>query len=485
MSERARSARSIRRRLLYFLVPSLLLLVVGGAVLSYGVALHIAVAAYDRSLLDPALDMAENVRQGANGPRLDMLAQAQEALLFDSDDKVFFQIRDAQGAVIAGSPELAPPPPMNVGEPQFFDGKHADTPLRIAALRVKDGFTVQVGETLNKRKRIVREIIAAELLPTAIIALAALGLAWTVVVRGVAPLSKVRSEILSRSPNDLRPLDVREVPVEIAPAINAFNHLLAQLRGSSAVQQRFFANAAHQLRTPLAALQMHVDLLLHSELPNNLRREIEPMQASAARATRLANQLLVLARAEAYADRSRPMVPVNLQGIANGAVQEWVPRAIARDIDLGFELADAPIVGDATLIAEVLNNLIDNALRYTPSGGSVTVRCGVGSEGPYLSVEDTGPGIPESVHERVFERFFRVQGTPGDGAGLGLAIVKEVAEQHAAAIKLETSRTSGTRIMLVFPAAPQTQTSTEVVSQARTATHPREPQTQRSEAPSS
>lgn len=464
MSDRARVAPSIRRRLLQFLVPSLLLLVVGAAALSYVLALKIAVSAYDRSLLDPALDMAENVRQGADGPRLDMLAQAQEALLFDSDDKLVFQIRDAEGRVIAGATDLPPPPELSVGEPLFFDAMHWNTPLRIAALKVKDGFTVQVGETLNKRKRLVREIIALEFLPTAVIALAALGLAWTVVVHGIAPLRRVRSEILARSPNDLRPLDEREAPVEIAPAINAFNHLLSQLRESSAVQQRFFANAAHQLRTPLAALQMHVDLLLHSDLPPGLRREIEPMQASATRATRLANQLLVLARAEAYADRSRSMVPVNLHGIANAAVQEWVPRAIARDIDLGFELADARVVGDPSLIAEVLNNLIDNALRYTPPGGSVTVRCGVSVTGPYISVEDTGPGIPESLRERVFERFFRVQGTPGDGAGLGLAIVKEVAEQHAARITLETSRSTGTRVILTFAATPQSATTPELVA---------------------
>src|SRR5262249_39123667 len=153
--------------------------------------------------------------------------------------------------------------------------------------------------------------------------------------------------------------------------------LLSQLRESKAVQQRFLANAAHQLRTPLAALQMHLELLLARALPEDVRQEIEPMHGATTRATRLANQLLVLAKTEAATEQARPKTRLNLRTIADAAVQEWVPRAIAREIDLGFDLADAFVAGDSMLLAEALNNLIDNALRYTPSGGSATVRCGM------------------------------------------------------------------------------------------------------------
>jgi len=449
-------ARSIRRRLLSFLIPSLLLLVVCAAVLSYALALHTATTAYDRSLLDPALDMAQNVRLGANGPQLDMLAQEQEALLYDHEDTLVFQIRDAAGDLIAGTPDLAPSPPLELGERTFFDSTSAGRPLRIAAVRAETGFTVQVGETLNKRRRLVREILAVEIVPTVLIALASLALAWTVVAHGIAPLARVRSQILARSPSDLRPLDLRHTPVEVAPAIEAFNHLLSALRESNAVQQRFLTNAAHQLRTPLAALQMHLELMYARDLPEELRQEIESMHGATTRATRLANQLLVLAKAEGLTEQARPKTLVNLHSLADAAVHEWVPRAIARDIDLGFDLSDASVWGDAVLLTEALNNLIDNALRYTPRGGTATVRCGTRSSHPYLSVEDSGPGIPRWAHERVFERFFRIPGTTGEGAGLGLAIVREVAEQHGAHVEIDHAASGGTCVTVVFaPVKPE------------------------------
>jgi two-component system, OmpR family, sensor histidine kinase TctE len=455
--DRSRRPQSIRRRLLSFLIPALLLLVGCAAVLSYVLALHAATTAYDRSLLDPALGMAQNVRLGANGSQLEMLAQEQEALLYDHEDTLVFQIRDAAGNVIAGIPDLPPAPPLEPGQRAFFfDATYNGKPLRIAAVRAATGSTVQVGETLNKRRRLVREILAAEFLPTVLIALASLALAWTVVTHGIAPLGRVRSQILARSPHDLRPIDDRHAPLEIAPAIEAFNHLLSQLRDSNAVQQRFLTNAAHQLRTPLAALQMHLELLLRRELPGEVRHEIESMHGATTRATRLANQLLILAKAEASGEQARPKSLVSLRMLVDAAVHEWVPRAIAREIDLGFDLADASVWGDAVLLTESLNNLIDNALRYTPPGGSATVRCGIRSTESYFSVEDSGPGIPVWAHERVFERFFRIQGTLGEGAGLGLAIVREVAEQHAARAVIENPAGSGTRVTVVFPAvAPE------------------------------
>ena len=453
MPEESERAPSIRRRLLAFLVPALLLLVGCAVVLSYVLAERAATTAYDRSLLDPALDMAENVRLGANGPQLDMLAQEQEALLYDHEDTLVFQIRDSAGKLIAGVPDLPLAPPLEAEQrPLFFDAVYKGKPLRVAAIRGASGFTVQVGETLNKRHRLVRETLAAEFLPTVLIALASVALAWTVVAHGIAPLGRLRSQLLARSPHDLRPLDERNAPVEIAPAIEAFNHLLCQLRDSNAVQQRFLANASHQLRTPLAALQMHLELLLRRELPGDVHHEIEAMHIATTRATRLANQLLLLAKAEVSAEQARPKSVVNLRTLADVAVQEWVSRAIAREIDLGFELADASIVGDPVLLAESLNNLIDNALRYTPPGGSATVRCGTRLREAFLTVEDSGSGIPEWAHQRVFERFFRIQGTPGEGAGLGLAIVREVADQHAARIVMESTAGSGTRIVLVFSA---------------------------------
>jgi two-component system sensor histidine kinase TctE len=450
-------ARSIRRRLLFFLIPSLLFLVLCGGVLTYGVALSVATSAYDRSLLDPALDMAENIRIGADGPHLDLLMQAQEALMFDHVDSMVFQIRGVDGRVIAGTDELAPAPALRDGERRFFDGVYRGEPVRIAALRTDSGFSVQVGETLSKRQRLIWEILAAGLVPTLLIAFAAVGLAWTGVKHGVAPLARIRGELLGRGPNDLRPLTETGAPAEIAPAVKAFNKLLGRMREASAVQQRFLANAAHQLRTPLAGLQMHLELLLRRDLTPDVRDEIEGMHVATTRASHLATQLLALARAEAGGASGLDVQYFDLRQIADAAAQEWVPRAIARNIDLGFVLENAIVSGNPLLLSELLNNLVDNALRYTPSGGTVTVRSGMDDGGhPYLSVEDSGVGIPEDSRRKVFERFYRIEGTPGDGSGLGLAIVKEVADRHSGFLTVQSGATSGTRIAVTFaaPAAP-------------------------------
>jgi two-component system sensor histidine kinase TctE len=455
MDSRAGRQGSIRRRLLVFLIPSLLLLAFGASALTYFVALHVATSAYDRALLDPALDMAANVRMDADGPRLALLKQAQEALLYDDEDTLVFQIRAPGGAVVAGDEGLNLPPDLQIGERSFFDSRYHDEPVRIAAVRSDSGMYVQVAETLHKRNRLIWEILAAGLLPALLIALATFVLAWTGVAHGIAPLAWVRTQLLRRSPHDLRPLDEHATPLEIAPAIEALNRLLAQLRESNEMQQRFLANAAHQLRTPLAGLQMHLELLLRRDLSVDVRDEISGLHLATVRATHLANQLLALAKAEASADDSAFTASVDLYAVADSAVHEWVQRAIARDIDLGFVLEHAHVAGDPVLLGELLENLLDNALRYTPRGGSVTVRCGSELGHPYLEVEDTGPGIPEAARGRVFERFYRIQGTPGDGAGLGLAIVKEVAQRHRAGLQIESPDGSGrgTRIVIRFPAS--------------------------------
>ena len=278
-------------------------------------------------------------------------------------------------------------------------------------------------------------------------------LAWTGVKHGVAPLARIRGELLGRGPNDLRPLTETDAPAEIAPAVKAFNKLLGRMREASAVQQRFLANAAHQLRTPLAGLQMHLELLLRRDLVPEVRDEIEGMHVATTRASHLAKQLLALARAEASGANGRDAQYFDLRQIADAAAQEWVPRAIARDIDLGFVLENAIVSGNPLLLSELLNNLVDNALRYTPPGGTVTVRSGTDDGGhPYLSVEDNGVGIPEDARSKVFERFYRIEGTPGDGSGLGLAIVKEVVDRHNGVLSVQSGAASGTRIIATFVA---------------------------------
>jgi two-component system sensor histidine kinase TctE len=322
-------------------------------------------------------------------------------------------------------------------------------------LRTASGFLVQVGETLHKRKALVWEILAAELVPTLLIALASIGLAWIGVAHGLAPLERVRAELLGRSPQDLRPVSNISAPVEIAPVVDAFNRLLGQLQDANAAQQRFLANAAHELRTPLAGLQMHLELLLRRDQPAEVRGELERLHGATVRAGHMTSQLLALAKAESAADRERPLEPIDLYSVADAAARHWVPVAIARKIDLGFALQHVTVLGDAFLLTELLNNLVNNALRYTQPEGAVTVNCGEQGGSPFLTVEDSGPGIPPGERTNVLERFYRIAGTQSEGSGLGLAIVKEVADRHGATIRIETPETGrGTRVVVTFPAIP-------------------------------
>ena len=453
MSSAPPARQSIRRRLLVFLVGMLLLLVGTAAAITYLIAVRAANDAYDRSLLDPALDLQQNLRMEGGVPHLDLPPKAQEALMYDQADEIVFQIRAPDGAVIAGVDDLPSAADLTHGQYRFYDVAYDGKNFRVAALLNEQNVLVQVGETRHKRNRLVGEILVAQLVPTLLIALASIGLAWAGIVHGLAPLARVRTELLERSPHDLRPIPNEAAPVEIAPVVDAFNRLLGRLSDANAMQHRFLANAAHQLRTPLAGLQMHLELLLRREQAPEVRAELERLHKATIRTGHMTNQLLALAKAESMSGIERPLQPVDLYHCAEAAAQQWVPNAIARKIDLGFDLEHVVVPGDTLLLTELLDNLIDNGLRYTPEGGAVTVHCGTRDGAPYLGVEDTGPGIRESERSQVFERFHRIAGTKGEGSGLGLAIVKEIADRHGARVGIETPQNGhGTHVVVLFGA---------------------------------
>jgi two-component system sensor histidine kinase TctE len=455
MADRVAAPPSVRRRLVAFLVGTLLTVMAGVAVVTYFVAHRAANAAYDRALLDPAVDIGEHVRTDADGTHLDLPPKALEALIYDQVDRTMYQVRDPAGVVVAGVPDLPIPPVANGGH-VFLDTEYHGAAIRVAALRTPAGAIVQVSETLHKRDKLVAEILTAEIATIVAIALAAVTLAWIGIARALHPLERLRSQLLQRSISDLRPLSPAHLPLETAPVVEAFNALLAKLREASAMQQRFVANAAHQLRTPLAGLQMHLELLGRQDLAPHVREEIDRLHGAAVRASRLASQLLALARAETGPVKDRPLEAVDLRGVAGEAARDWALRAIALDRDLGFHLETAIIEGDRMLLPEILNNLIDNALRYTPPGGSITVRTGYAGACGYLAVEDTGPGIPAAERHNVLERFYRVSGSPGDGSGLGLAIVKEAAERQGAKVEIRDRPDGpGVQVRVVFRPASQ------------------------------
>ena len=292
------------------------------------------------------------------------------------------------------------------------------------------------------------EIIKGVMLPQFVILPLAVLLVWMALARGIKPLNLLEQRIRRRRPDDLSPLDDKAVPLEVAPLVQSVNDLLTRLNDSIATQKRFLADAAHQLKTPLAGLRMQADLAQREGTSTeDLKRSLQQIGRSSIRATHTVNQLLALARAESGGIHIARQ-PCNLVQLTMDVVQDCLPRAMDKRIDLGFEGAEAHLPGvwldgNPTLLQELVRNLVDNAINYTPSSaerpGVVTARVLADTFGKalLLQVEDSGPGIPEAERELVFQHFYRALGNEADGSGLGLPIVLEIARQHGATITME------------------------------------------------
>ncbi len=265
--------------------------------------------------------------------------------------------------------------------------------------------------------------------------------------------------------DDLSPVEAQRAPPEIEPLVTSFNDLLARLEQNMALQKRFIADAAHQMKTPLAGLRTQAEFALRHPAPPDVQRSLEQIATSSEQAARLVTQLLALARAENRAS-GLTFEPVEIATLARRAVRDWVQAALAKRMDLGYEGPPDPpddrpldVDGNPVMLREMLGNLIDNAIRYTPEGGRITVRVRAepAARLVHLEVEDTGPGIPAAERERVVERFYRILGREGDGSGLGLAIVREIATQHGGTLTLDdhvyqhAPRLAGTLVRISLP----------------------------------
>ena len=459
------SGRSVRVQLLRRLLPPITALLAAGAVFAYYPVIGPSRAAYDQALIDVGVALGERIRFDRGAYSLDLPEAAERVLRTDRYDRIYFRVLAPDGTGVAGDPGLAPPPARAVPSDGVaaYDDLYAGHEVRVVAVLVPCAgkvCTVQVAETTVKRRRLVRDIVLSSLVPTLLIAIATLVIVWFGVKRGLAPLARLSEQIKERSPRDLRPVDVGPVPEEAKPMVSALNDLLGQVEEANSNQQRFLANAAHQLRTPLAGLQAHTELALAQPVPDACRIELEQVHLATVRTARLANQLLALARAEPGGSREAGLEALDLRRIVESAADEWVHRALARDIDLGFDLAEAKVRGNEFLLREALANMVHNALEYTPAGGHVTVRTGTHQRGDgaraVLEVEDDGPGIPPEQRAQVVQRFYRVPGTAGTGSGLGLAIVSEIAGSHGASMEIGEAAAAGhgCRVSLIFPAAP-------------------------------
>ncbi|GAD23419.1 sensor histidine kinase [Acidovorax sp. MR-S7] len=452
-----REQRSLFGEILDWMLTPLLLLWPVSLALTWLVAQGLANKPFDRALEYNAHALAQLVTVQGGKVQFNLPQPASEILRADESDIVYYQVLSPTGAYLSGERDLPPPPPEErtfSGEVRLRDAELRGVDIRVAYIWVRvplpdaPAALVQVAETRSKRSVLATEIIKGVMLPQFVILPLAVLLVWLALARGIKPLHQLEERIRARKPDDLSPLDHKAVPMEVAPLVDSVNDLLRRLHESMATQKRFLADAAHQLKTPLAGLRMQADLAQREGTSTDeLKQSLKQIGRSSVRATHTVNQLLALARAEggsAVVQRQ----PLDLARLVIEVVRDSVPRAMERQIDLGYDGAEPGargvwVDGNPTLLKELVRNLLDNAINYTPSNGSnpamVTTRVLPDTFGRVvlLQVEDTGPGVPEAERELVFQPFYRALGTDADGSGLGLPIVREIARQHDVEVLLE------------------------------------------------
>lgn len=435
---------SIRLRLLKWLLGPILLLNLVLAGLVYLLAWTPAQRAFDEGLADTAAALASGLRAGAPASPPPRLA---------GKDRLWFVLRGPGRAHLAGEPGF---PELRFDLPAF-DARIGGEPVRVTAMKVATpagprelGVARTLRQRAEVRSAILRSLMALVLLSTSTL----VGLIWISVSNGLRPLVRIRADLARRGPGDLAPIPAEEVPYEIAPVVLGFNELLDKVEAGARAQRDFMADMAHQLRTPLAGLQLQLEWLgaRHAGDPET-GRSVELMRLANERMIRHVNQLLALARAK-QGEPGTAYAPLDLAELVQESIQYFVDEAGRRGIDIGFELACARVRGDGFQLRDLIDNLVDNALRYTPPGGSVTVSTAQEREAALFAVEDTGPGIPAGRRTQVFDRFVRLDDKT-EGSGLGLAIVRDIAHAHRARVELGEGRDGqGARVVVRFPRDP-------------------------------
>ena len=469
--------RSLFGEILDWMLAPLLFVWPISIALTHYFANNVASYPYDQALREHVAALSRQVTFADGEPRLALPGLAEVFLRADEIDTVYFHLLDGDGRLLAGDPEL--PVPANpgslargeFGEAQLRDDEYRGQPMRIAYLYLpqpgesadsgeRRGVFVEVGETTEKRAQLANKIIASVIVPQFVIIPLAVVLVWFGLSQGLRPLTRLRNRIEARREADLSPISLGRVPEELRPLTEAFNSILARMHQNVSAQRRFIADAAHQMRTPLTGLKTQAQLAMRETDPGELRHALRQILMGADRASHLVDQLLALARAEASDQAQQALLPLDLDHLLREVVETWVIRALEKRIDLGYEHAGKVLIdGNAFLLREMINNLLDNALRYTPFGGRVTARVAALGDFVVLEIEDNGPGISEDESLKVFDRFYRGEGTDVEGSGLGLAIVREIAEVHKAAASLRPRARSagdgeaiGCVARIVFPA---------------------------------
>ena len=448
---------------LVWLVVSLMCLMLATITISEFLVDSAIDAPYDQKLGDFATVLANEVR--ANGGDLTIRPVVVQLLHTDRRDRIYYAVRDKRGDVLVGDPQMAPLVTSAASTPSIASGIVNEEPVRVATLTIRDPrraddtLTIQVAETLNRRSALVEALrtqaVALPQLLVLVVGLLLIVFGYTFVWR---PMQQLRTLIDNRGSNDLTPLDPQTAPQDLRPLILSINGLMDRLSVSIGAQRRFIADAAHQLRTPLAGIKSQTERALVERDPAAVRVALERVAAGTEHATELANRLLMLARAGTAL--TSPQTDVDLLHVVRDTIAEHLPQALQHRHDLGFDGIPLEgrcfVRGDALLLREMLSNLVDNALRYSPDGAAITVSIEPDSEGAawLLAVSDTGPGIAPDERERVFEPFYRGADVVAPGTGLGLAIVRTIAHAHGATVSLSSaSARGGLRVTVRLPGA--------------------------------
>jgi two-component system, OmpR family, sensor histidine kinase TctE len=467
VADGARRVGSLRGQLLRWLLLPLAALVIIDVVNVYHGALDAADLAYDRTLLASSRAIAERILVVDGQIKVDVPYVALDIFEADTPGRIYYKVTGPNGEFISGYDDFPPVPPgvrrsdMYPALVSFRHGQYHDQPLRIATLLqpvfeggVRGMVEIQIGETLDARRVLTRKILVETLWREIALVLAVALLAWIAVRVALRPLLRLAADVEQRQPTDLSEFEPGRVHTEVRPLVAAINHYTSRLQRLLGAHRRFIADAAHQLRTPLAVLKTQSEVALRETEPGAIREVVAAQRATIDRTVELANQLLALARAEQGIVAQR-FEAIDAAELVKRLCLDLAPEAVHRGIELGFESATpAHVVGDPVLLRELVSNLVGNALQYTPDGGRVTVRVEGDDAGATVEVEDTGPGIPAAEREKVFEPFYRIPGTPGAGgpsrSGLGLAIAREIAGAHGASIELADAPGHGLRVVVRF-----------------------------------
>ncbi len=445
---------SISRRLVFWLAVPLMLLALGGALIHYLYGLAPGVISSDRRLRSATGALMAHVRvaQGA----LTLEAGPPGGPPLPAADDLLYALRDPHGRLLAGDPRLPPVALDGVVGQQLGLARIGQRTLRTLSTRFDTAaglILITVADLHPAAEPATRLGLMNTLLWDFVQLDLTLVLVWFGIQLGLRPIKRLREDIGQRSPHDLRPIDETSVARELAPMVQTLNRLFQTLRSSAQARQQFIANTAHQLRTPITGMQAQLELLAAEPAAAPLADRITLLNEGIRRLAHSANQLLTLARADPTANLSTRNKSVELSTIVGEVAAKFFDRAIQSSIDLGVDASPVTLVADPALLDDLLGNLVDNALKYTPAGGRVTVASGRREGRPYLAVEDTGPGIPVAERERVWQRFYRLPNSPGHGSGLGRAIVEEIARLYGAHATLDTGAGGqGTRVTVLFPA---------------------------------